>query len=100
LSTNLANSIISYWEKIGVVVPPQAIKGVFTIYGFDNIDYNPSSSLGKFSFRGSCTGIIQHFKPKAVKTANECDTFDQEESGHLTTKALSEYYRTRKWIWK
>ena len=47
LSTDLANSIISYWEKIGVVVPPQAIKGVFTTGGYDNIDHNPSSLLAK-----------------------------------------------------
>ena len=40
-STDITNSIIKHWEQIGVVVPPQAMKGVFTTGGFDNIDHNP-----------------------------------------------------------
>ena len=42
-STDITNSVTSHWEQIGVVVPPQAVKGVFTTGGFDNIDHNPSS---------------------------------------------------------
>ena len=43
-STDIANSVISHWEQIGVVVSPQVIKGVFTTGGYDNIDRNASTT--------------------------------------------------------
>ena len=38
LSINIANSMIKHWDGKGIVVPPQAIKGILTVIGFDNID--------------------------------------------------------------
>ena len=43
LRTDIANSLINHWEQIGVVVPSQAVKNVFTTGGFDNIDGNNSN---------------------------------------------------------
>ena len=60
-SIDIANSVISHWEQIGVVVPPQAVKGVFTIGGFDNIDHNPSSTMATSALHGTCISIQQHF---------------------------------------
>ena len=37
-SIDIANSVIEHWNKEGVVVPPQAVKGVFTTGNTDNVD--------------------------------------------------------------
>ena len=60
-STDIANSVIKHWEHIGVVVPPQAVKGVFTNGGFDNIDHNPSSITAASALHGTCISIQQRF---------------------------------------
>ena len=61
LSTDIDNSVIGQWEEGGVVVPPQAIKDVFTTGGFDNIDHKPSSTTAKSALHGTCISIHQHF---------------------------------------
>ena len=61
LSTDIANSVIGQWEQVGVVVPPQAIKDVFTTGGFDNIDHNPSYTTAKSALHGTCISIHQLF---------------------------------------
>ena len=46
-SIDIANSVIEHWNKEGVVVPPQAVKGVFTTGNTDNVDWNPTSTTCK-----------------------------------------------------
>ena len=61
LSTDIANSVIGQWEKVGIVAPPQAIKDVLTTGGFDNIDHSPCSTTAKSALHGTCISIHQHF---------------------------------------
>ena len=44
---DVANSVIKFWEDVGLVVPPQAKKEKFVIIGFDNIDWNAKSALSR-----------------------------------------------------
>ena len=77
LGTDMANSMIRHWEDIGVV-PPQAIKNVFTTGGYDNIDHNPSSTMAKSGLHGSCISLHQH---PSVKFTNLANILHQEELG-------------------
>ncbi len=70
LSTDIANSVIGHWEQVGVVVPPQAVKSVFTTGGFDNIDYNPSSTTAKSVLHGTCISIHQNFSSNIQQIEN------------------------------
>ena len=45
LSTDIANSVISVWNELGVVVPSQAVHSVFSTMGFDNADWNAKAML-------------------------------------------------------
>ena len=92
LSTDVANSVISLWEQNGVVVPPQAIKGVFTTGGFDNIDHNPSSTMAKSALHGTCISIQQHFDTDSQQTENLADIIDPAEMGRKQVKALPSCY--------
>ena len=38
---NSINSVIEHWNQEGLVVPPQAVKGVFTTGNTDNVSYDP-----------------------------------------------------------
>lgn len=78
LGTDMANSVIRHWEDIGVVVPPQAIKNVFTTGGFDNIDNNPSSTMAESALHGFCISLHQHF---SVKSTNHVNILHEEELG-------------------
>ena len=40
ISTNLANSVIDYFEDEGVVCPPALHKGLFTVGAYDNFDHS------------------------------------------------------------
>ena len=59
LSTDLANSVIAYYEHAGVVVPPQAKPGRFMTCGLDNIDHNPRSTTCRSSLHGTICTIVQ-----------------------------------------
>ena len=56
-STDIANSVINHWEQIGVVVPPQAVKGVFTTGGFDG-----SPCLNLLCLCNSCQVPVLHMR--------------------------------------
>ena len=91
-STDITNSVISHWEQIGVVVPPQAVKGVFTTGGFDNIDHNPSSTTATSALHGICISIQQHFFSGNQQTENLTDILDPAEMGKKHVKSLPAYY--------
>ncbi len=94
LSTDIANSIIGHWEQVGVVVPPQAVKDVFTTGGFDNIDYNPSSTTAKSALHGTCISIHQHFSSNTQQVVNLDDILNPAEMGQRTLRSLPPSYTT------
>ena len=63
ISADIANQMISKWEDLGVVVPLDAVKGVFTVGAFDNVDHNPSSTTAQTSLHGTCISITQYISP-------------------------------------
>ena len=60
LSMDIANSVIKFWDNEGIIVPPQAKKGRFTIIGFDNIDWNAKSKLSRTDSTLHGTIIVVH----------------------------------------
>lgn len=93
-STDIANSVINHWEQIGVVVPPQAVKGVFTTGGFDNVDHNPSSTTATSALHGTCISIQQHFSSDYQQSKNLIDILDQVQMGKKHVKSLPSHYTT------
>ena len=63
LSTDIANSVISHWNELGVVVPSQAVLGVFSTIGFDNVDWNAKATVAKpmSTLHGTLIALHQHF---------------------------------------
>ena len=59
ITTDLANSIIRFYEDKGTVVPVQARIGIFTTSAFDNMDVNPKATTSRTSLHGSCRSILQ-----------------------------------------
>ncbi len=92
LSTDIANSVIGHWEKVGVVVPPQAVKHVFTTGGFDNIDHNPSSTTATSALHGTCISIHQHFSSDTQQVANLDEILNPDEMGKKTVRSLPTSY--------
>ena len=95
LSTDIANSVIAHWENLGVVVPPQAVKNVFTTGAFDNIDHNPSSTTAKSALHGTCISIHQHnFSSNTQQTENIIDILNSDEMGQKHVRSLPSSYKT------
>ena len=92
LSTDIANSVIGHWEQVGVVVPPQAVKHVFTTGGFDNIDHNPSSTTATSALHGTCISIHQHFSSDTQQVANLDEILNPDEMGKKTVRSLPTSY--------
>ena len=59
ISTDLANSVIRFYETSEIVVPVRALRGVFTTNAYDNIDHNPRSMTCMTSLHGSCLSVLQ-----------------------------------------
>ena len=60
VAIDIANSVLAHWEKEGDVVPPQAVKNVFTVGAIDNIDWDPTSTTSKSESVLHCTSISIH----------------------------------------
>ena len=93
ISTDLANSIICFYEKSGVVVPMQAIRGVFMTNAYDNIDHNTQATTCKTTFHGSCCSVLQFPTPdnQGTKIGPEC-TLNTEVMGKKGTDILPQSY--------
>ena len=63
IAIDIANSVIAHWEKEGVVVPPQAVKNVFTVGAIDSIDWDPTPTTSKSEsvLHGTSISIHQLF---------------------------------------
>ena len=93
LSTYIASSVIGQWEQVGVVVPPQAIKDVFTTGGFYNIDHNPSSTTAKSALHGTCISIHQHFSSD-TPVERDVDILNPAGMGEKVARSLPASYAT------
>ena len=89
-SIDIANSVIEHWNKEGVVVPPQAVKGVFTTGNTDNVDWNPTSTTCKPEsiLHGTCWGILQHFPENDQDTTYVPDILNPEVMGKTSVMPL------------
>ena len=87
---DIANSVISYWQEVGAVVPPQAVKGVFTTGNMDNIDWNPTSTTCKAEsvLHGTCMSILQHFPSNSQVLSSIPDILKPEEMGKKSVRPL------------
>ena len=89
ISTDIANSVITDWERKGVVVPSLASRGIFTTGGVDNIDYNPSSTtaLPQSVLHVTSISVLQHFSLSQVTSIKEQDDIMyHEEMGKKDVK--------------
>ena len=94
LSTDIANSIIGFWDEIGVVVPPQAVMGCFTTMGFDNADWNAKSTLAKSEsfLHGTLLAVHQHFSDDSQRLEQNVNILRPEEMGKKHVKPLPTSY--------
>jgi len=53
IENHLALGVFEYFKRANIVCPAQLRKGLFTVGGLDNLDYNPSSTTAKDSFHGT-----------------------------------------------
>lgn len=60
ISNQFANSVISHYDKYGIIGPSTFQKNVFTTGCVDNIDHNPSATTSKDSFHGTAISLNQH----------------------------------------
>ncbi|KAL9972875.1 hypothetical protein ACROYT_G019259 [Oculina patagonica] len=79
ISTDIANSVTTRYEREAVVCPSKLRNGLFTTAAVDNIDHNPSSTTSKDSFHGTAISLAQH--PTSEERGNErnIDTFDPSQ---------------------
>ena len=87
ISSDIANSVITQFEKSGVVCPSFFKNNVFTTGNLDNIDYNPSSITSKDSFHGTAISLMQHYT--VIETMSpvifnmNTDVVDTKKTKHL-----------------
>ena len=60
-STDLANNVIDFWQKIGCVDPPQAVKGALTTCAFENVGHSASLTTAATAQLSMCVSIQQYF---------------------------------------
>ena len=76
ISTDIANSVIAWYEREAVVCPSKLRKGLFTTAAVDNIDHNPSSTTSQDSFHGTAISLVQHPTSEVKGDERNIDTFD------------------------
>lgn len=94
----MANSVIHHLESEGVVVPLQAVKGVFTVVCKDNIDKNTRSTTSRSNFHGDSYSIQQFPIPQNPGEPIECSYMNPEVMGKSTVDPLPASYTTIKEI--
>ena len=60
ISIDLSNSVIEFWEKIGVVAPHTMRHGAFTTGALDNFDHNLTSMTARSTYHGTGPSLTQH----------------------------------------
>ena len=59
ISTDVANSVIAYYQTHDIVIPAAVLRGVLTIVRYDNINHQTRAMTCRTSFNGSCLSTIQ-----------------------------------------
>ena len=76
VSSDIANSVITRYEREDVVCPLKLRTGLFTTAAVDNIDHNPSSIISHDSFHGTAISLVQHPTNQNKGERREVDSFD------------------------
>ena len=92
ISTDLANSLIDHYEKSGFVIPPQALFGVLSIFGMDNINHNPRSTTCTSSFNGTILSLIQFPTHDNMGVTADRETLNEEVMGKTSVAFLPTSY--------
>ena len=94
LSVKIANSVIKHWDENGIVVPPQAMKGIFTIIGFDNIDWAAKSTLSKSvsTLHGTIIVVHQFSDRISMEGGHQNVNILEKDEGSQTVRPLPEDY--------
>ena len=94
LSVKIANSVIKHWDENGIVVPPQAMKGIFTIIGFDNIDWAAKSTLSKSvsTLHGTIIVVHQFSDRISMEGGHQNVNILEKDEGSQTVRPLPEHY--------
>ena len=90
-ATDIANTCIAKWKDEGVVLPPNAKKGVFTVLGFDNVDWNARNPTAKAMSTLHGTIFIVH---QFVHSNEPYVLFEipKEQQGKQSVSELPEFY--------
>ena len=91
LATDIANTVIAKWKSEDIVIPPNAVKGVVTCLGLDNIDWNARNPLAQeLSTLHGTIFIIHQF----VESKNPYSLIEiaEEEQGKKIVQELPESY--------
>ena len=94
LSVKIANSVIKHWDEKGIVVPPQAVKGVFTVIGFDNIDWAAKSTLSKSvsTLHGTIIVVHQFGETIPMQDGDQNVNILEKDEGSQKVRQLPENY--------
>ena len=90
-ATDIANTLIAKWKDMGVVLPPNAVKGVLTVCGFDNVDWNAKNPLAQLLSTLHGTILIVH---QFVERDEPYQMIEiaKNQSGKKTAQELPESY--------
>ena len=92
ISVDLANSVIEFWNKIGVVVPLSMKTGYFTTHALDNVDHNPTSTTAKSSYHGTGISCTQHCADDKINLPLCTEVLSESAIGRQKVNSLPSYY--------
>lgn len=94
ISTDVANSVCSHFEKDSVVCPPKLRKDLFTSGALDNINHNPGATTAKDSFHGTAISPVQHCTSDRENCRNvrKVNIIYESIVKHRSVQELPEYY--------
>ena len=91
MATDIANTLIAKWKADGVVLPSNAVKGVFTCCGFDNIDWNAKNPLAQLASTLHGTIFVVHQFVDREQPYQMIEIAAQQK-GKTTVQELPEFY--------
>ena len=91
LATDIANTLIAKWKADGVVLPSNAVKGVLTCCGFDNIDWNAKNPLAQLASTLHGTIFVVHQFVDREQPYQMIEIAAQQK-GKTTVQELPEFY--------
>ena len=94
LSTDIANSVITVWNELGVVVPSQAVHSVFSTMRFDNADWNAKAMLpsAMSTLHGTLMVLHQHFNDHDTPVEQNINVLRPDQMGKKHIQPLPASY--------